>query len=139
MGSGQRSSPRRGIDLVLALVLLASVSLGPRLMDARACLEWVRYYSARGVAVVKAGEAPKAGRQAARAIERAAPLPIAAEAARLALDLGKSLEPGSRPAAHAIYADVRRALDAAAASAWRGRGLGELAAEADRLEEASRP
>lgn len=108
-------------------------------MDARASLEWVRYYAARGAAVVKAGEAPKAGRQAARAIERAAPMPMAAEAARLALDLGKNLEPTSRPAAHAIYADLRRALDGAAASRWRGRGLESLVAEARLQEEASRP
>ncbi|MBI3932832.1 MAG: hypothetical protein HY317_05405 [Acidobacteria bacterium] len=112
--------------------------LGPRLVDGGSALAWVRYHAARGRAVLPEGDAPRAGRWTARAVDLLAPLPQAREAARLGLDLGRSLEAESPKGALAVYTPVREALDRACASPVRGIGLGALAGEARALEARAR-
>jgi hypothetical protein len=126
----------RGILLtLLPLALLAALFLAPRAVDAHGALQWTRYHAARGASIPRAGEnARQASRWAVRAIDAGAPLPEAAQAARLALDLAKTMAPKDHGAALAVYAEIRAALDRARASSVRGLGLGGLAAEARRLE-----
>ncbi len=143
MGSRQpTASRRRGgwqLNVVLALLVAGALVVGPRLVDAYAALEWVRYQTAKGPAQKRAGEqADKVGRSAARAIERAAPLPVAGQAARLALDLGRNIEPRDPAAAVLLFLHVHGALEKVRASAWRGLGLGPLTEEAAALEQRAR-
>jgi hypothetical protein len=77
-------------------------------------------------------------RAAQRALERAAPLPWAAQAVRSALELARRLDPEHPKAALSAYADLSGALARARASRWRGLGLGVLAEEAAALEREAR-
>jgi hypothetical protein len=136
-----RRPPRRrrlSIDLALLLVIVGGVGLGPRLMDGWAALQWTRYYAALGAAGAQhpGDVGNRAGRAAARVIDATAPLPTAQEAARLALDLGRNLEPAHAGMAAVLYAHVRGALDRATASRVRGLGLAALADEARQRESA---
>jgi hypothetical protein len=135
-------APRRRrlglLDALLALALLLGL-LGPRVVDGYAALQWTAYHAASGPGSARPEEhARAAGRWASRALDRAAPLPYASDAARLALGLGRSLEPSRRAAALALYSEVRASLDRARASPWRGIGLARLLAEARELEERAR-
>jgi len=137
--SSGRGSAKWPLNLLLALCVVAALGLGPRLIDGFAALAWVRYYAAQGPAEHRAGEqAERAGRAAARAIERTAPLPTAGQAALLALDLGRHIEPRDPAAALVLYEHVRKALDLVTASSLRGLGLAAAAAQARDLEEAAR-
>jgi hypothetical protein len=108
-------------------------------MDGWAGFEWTKYYAAHGIAGRRAMEqAEKAGRAAARAVEGLAPLPPAADAARLALDMARQLEDRDPGAAVAVCAPVREALDRALAMPLRGFGLEALAKDARTREESSR-
>jgi len=135
-----RRPPRRrwSIDLALILVIAGGLGLGPRLMDGWAALQWTRYYAALGAAGAQhpGDVGNRAGRAAARAIEATAPLPTAQEAARLALDLGRNLEPAHPGMAAVLYGHLRGALDRATASRVRGLGLQALADEARQREAA---
>jgi hypothetical protein len=77
-------------------------------------------------------------RSAQRALERAAPLPWAAQAVASALELAQRVEPEHPKAALSAYADLAGALARARASRWRGLGLGNLAEHAAALERAAR-
>jgi len=143
MRSHQRSavSQQRGwwSNLLLVLVIGAALVFGPRSMDGMAALAWVRHFVEQGPAPRGAGEqAQKAGRFAARAIDRTAPLPMARTAARLALDLGRNIEPADPAAALVLYTRVREALGRARGSRVRGFGLEGLASEAATLEQQAR-
>lgn len=108
-------------------------------MDGLGAFQWTRYYATRGIAGRRAAEqAERAGRFAARAVEDLAPLPLAVDAARLALDLGRGLEPRDPAAAVALCSGLRPALEGVRASRLRGIGLGSLADEARSLEESAR-
>jgi hypothetical protein len=106
------------------------------LVDGYTAYQWTCYHAAQPAT---AAQVRKTARWAARVVERLAPLPLASDAAKLALQSARTIEPRNREAAVAAYAQVRGVLDAAAASKVRGLGLGSLAAEAARLEAAARP
>lgn len=126
-------------DVLILFYASAALGLGPRLVEAHAALEWVRYHAARGPSAPRPAEnARQAARAAARAVTLAAPLPWAREAARLALGIGRGLERANRPAALLLYAEVRAALDIVTGSRWRSLGLTEVASEARSLEDAAR-
>jgi hypothetical protein len=74
-------------------------------------------------------DARPSGRWAARAVDGLAPLPPAWEAARLALELGRRLQPKDGAAARALLAQVREALERAESSPWRRLGMGGLKGE----------
>ena len=139
MPTRRRTSRPYLLDAILLAFVVTGLSLGPRMIDARAALLWTRYFAAQPGPVARPIDAGRqAGRAAARAIDRAAPLPMAAEAARNALTFGQTLMPLQPPAALALYTEVRTALDRARASRVRGLGLGALAAEARGLEDSAR-
>lgn len=120
--------------LVLSLAVLA---FAPRLLEGRTALAWTRYHAARGASASRPGEhLRQAGHWATQALDATAPLPMAAEAARLALTLGRSAEARDRTAALTLYTQVRASVERLRRSRWRGLGLGGLAAEAGRLAEA---
>jgi hypothetical protein len=126
------------VEAVLALLLVALV-LAPRILEGRAALAWTRYHAAQAPLAHRPGEHTRqAGHWAAQAVELLAPLPEGAEAARLALGVGQTIEARDRAAALTLYTQVRAALERVRASRWRGLGLGGLAAEAGRLAEAAR-
>jgi hypothetical protein len=121
--------------LLFLLVAVPAVVLAPRALEAHAAVQWTRFLTARAAAAARPGDnARQAARWAVRALDAAAPLPDAAEAARLALDLAKGLTPKEHEAALSVFTDVRSALDRARASKVRGLGLAELAEDARRLE-----
>ena len=127
-----RTSPWRGTLLNLALLLLlAALAVGgPRVQDALAAREWAWYHARQAVSGVRvAEEARLAGVEAARALDRAAPLPPAAEGAAAVLALGGELERSDPGSALAAYAPVLECLDRLEASGWRALGLGALAEE----------
>jgi hypothetical protein len=132
---GRQHKPRgRAIDVLLLFGILLTLLL-PRFMDAQAALLWTEYRASRGAMPPHVAEnARQAGRSAARAIDLAAPFPIASDAARLALDLGRSIEPSNPRAAFGLYSEVRGALDRAVASRIRGMGLESVAREAEELQ-----
>ena len=120
---------------LLGLILIPSVAfLAIRLAEAHKALLWTEYYVVRGPDRRGLDEHTRVGREASRAIDLGAPFPDASVAARLALDLGRSLEPQSPEAALALVAGIRGTLERAQASSFRGWGLGALAAEARSLE-----
>lgn len=118
---------------------MLTLLLAPRVLEARWALAWTTWHAARVAGNSRPGEhVRQAGHWAARTVEAAAPLPWAADAASLALRLGQSVEDKERVAALVAYTEVRAALDRVRATGWRGLGLGPLALEARRLEEAAR-
>ena len=120
------------------LLIVASPILGIRLGEAHAALLWTEYYASQGGFKRGADTAARAGRAASRAIDLAAPFPDAAAAARLSLDLGRSLEAQNPASALEIVTEVRSALDRACASHFRRFGLSLLDDEARALEERTR-
>ena len=121
--------------LLFLLVAVPAVVLAPRALEAHAAVQWTRFLGGRAASAARPGEnAQQAARWAVRALDAAAPLPDAGEAARTALDLAKGLTPREHDAALSVFTDVRAALDRACASKLRGLGLSELAEEARRLE-----
>jgi hypothetical protein len=112
--------------------------LAPRLVDGYGALQWARFHAARATGTRPGEHVRKAGRAAARVIDRVAPLPWAREAARLALDAAGSLEAPNRPSAVAAYGEVRTALDEASASRIRGLGLGAITEEARARDDEAR-
>jgi hypothetical protein len=126
------------IEAVLALLVVALV-LAPRILEGRAALAWTRYHVTQAPLAKHPGQHTRqAGYFAAQAVDLLAPLPDAAEAARLALALGQVIESRDHAAALTLYTQVRAALERVRASRWRGLGFGGLAAEAGRLAEAAR-
>ncbi len=141
-----RPASARGGSLVRSLLveaflllLLLVVVLGPRFLEGRTALAWTRYHAAQGAAAKRPGvHVRQAAHWAAQALDSLAPLPDAAEAARVALGLGQAVEARDRAAALTLYTEVRAALERLRGSRWRGWGLAGLAAEAGRLAEAAR-
>jgi hypothetical protein len=126
---------RLTLDLALLLAAVAMLVLGPRFVEGRSALEWTRYYSARGTQLPKSADVGmRAGRAAARAIDRLAPLPQATEAARLALDFGRRLAGKNPAAAHTLFVELGAALERARTSGF-GAGFDGLTAEAHQLEQ----
>ncbi len=132
----RRFSSKAGLLLNLALVLAALVLfLAPRLLDGHAAMQWTRYHAERATAGRSVEHAREAGRAAVAALDLLAPLPWGAEAARVALDLGRRLSSRDSSAALAVVGEVRGGLEQIRASRFRGFGLGSLADEARELEE----
>lgn len=140
MVRGRRPARRNTFSAILGLAVLAvAAALGPRLMEGYGALQWTRFHAARVDSPRATDHARRAGRAAARTVGLTAPLPWAAQAARTALDAGRSLESSNGPAASSLYAEVRSALDHVSASPVRGFGLSAITAEARSLDEAARP
>lgn len=136
----QPSAPSRvrAAWLLPLLIVILSVACIPRLIDGYASLQWTRYYAAQGAAGRRGVEqARQAVRHAARTLALTAPLPWAGEAAELALDASRRVESGDRPAAVALYGELRAALDRVRAFPLRGLGLGRVASEVRSLETAA--
>jgi hypothetical protein len=123
----------------LFVLLVVSLLVAPRVLEARWALDWTAWHAGRASNDSRPAEhVRQAGQWAARTVDAAAPLPWAADAASLALRLAQSHEDKERVASLVAYTEVRAALDRARATPWRGLGLGRLAAEARELEEAAR-
>ncbi len=123
----------------LFVLLVLGLLLAPRVLEGRAALLWTTWHAARATGAARPAEHVRlAGHWAARTVDASAPLPWAADAASLALGLGQAVEDKERVAALVAYTEVRAALDRVRATRWRGVGLGALAAEARRREEAAR-
>jgi hypothetical protein len=140
-----RPSPRAatfGRSLLVEALLLAAIlalAFAPRFVQGQTALAWTRFHVGMASRVNRPGEhVRQAGHWAAQALEEAAPLPVGAEAARLALSLGPAIEERDRVAALTMYTQVRAELQRLRASRWRGLGLHGLAVEADRRAEAAR-
>lgn len=131
--SKRRASLPARASVVSSLAVLAALALAllaPRLADGYAALQWTQHY-AQGLGRESPQERLRqCGRQAARAIDRLAPLPQAARAARLGLDLARRLRAERSVEARALCVVVHEALERQRASAWRGWGLAALADEA---------
>ena len=108
-------------------------------MEGNAALQWTRFHALRGGAGEKPeASAREAARHAAVALERLAPLPAGAEAARLALALGREIEVSNREAALGLYSEVASAIAAVRASPLRGLALERLESRARILESRAR-
>ncbi|HKC10755.1 MAG TPA: hypothetical protein VKI41_01725 [Vicinamibacteria bacterium] len=119
--------------LLLNALLTASAAglfVAPRVLEGHAALLWTRHYAARVAGPPAAEHARQALRWGLKAIGLTAPLPFAAEAARLVLGAGRQIEAKDAAAALALYAEVGAELDRLSSSRVRGRGLAGLAAEA---------
>jgi hypothetical protein len=136
MPGARRSAPSRSRilpRLILVVLAVAAALLGPRLVRAHSALQWARFH---------ARQAPDAFGQAARGaarwasvvVKESAPLPWAAEAGRLALDVGARHEVANPAASLALYEQVKGALEAVKDSGWRGYGMEALLEEASRRE-----
>jgi len=113
--------------------------LGVRFIEGETALQWTRFHALRGVAGEKPeASAREAARHAAMALERLAPLPAGAEAARLALALGRELEVSNRAAALGLYSEVGSAIEGVQAWPLRGLGLAGLESRARILESRAR-
>jgi hypothetical protein len=122
------------------LLLAAGVALvGPRVLDALSAREWAWYHARAGVRGWRAAEEARlAGQEAARALDRAAPLPMAADAVAAVLTLGRELQASDPKAALAAYGPVLEALSRLESSGWRALGLRGLHAELRGLEQEAR-
>lgn len=138
--SAQPSLLRGALLNVALLLLVVGVTVaGRRVLDALSAREWARYHAALGVRGVRAvEEARLAGQHAARALDRGAPLPLAADGAQAVLALGRELQVSDPRAALAAYAPVLEALGRLESSGWRAMGLRDLAAELRRLDAEAR-
>jgi hypothetical protein len=115
--------------------------VAPPVADAWTAVTWMRWHGARGAdGVGSVDAARRVGRDAARCVALTAPLPWAGQAAAAALDVAGPLADDRKALAAALLSELRRELDPAAASSWRGFGLAAYAARAAVLaEEAARP
>lgn len=141
MARGRTFSYGRLAAPLLALGLIAGVAVvAPRLAEGYGALQWTRLHARQATGPHGADHARRAGHAAARAVDLAAPLPWAAEAAGLALQAGQALGPKNAVSAAAVYADVAGALDRARSSPVRGFGLQPVAVLAHTLDaDARRP
>ena len=116
------------------LILLAA----PRLLEGHAAVEWTRHHASPGASLRPAERARQASRSAVLALDRLAPLPWGAEAARLALEVGRGLPSRDRAAALGLAHDLRVTIERLRASRLRGIGLQSLLEDARQLEEEAR-
>ena len=129
MPARRRSFPSYSALLVLLVVLCAGLGLGPRVVAGYHALQWTRHLVERNAQAPRVADARPVGRWAVRTVDLLAPHPAAWEAARLALDYGRKLQPKDAAAARAVLASVREALERAEASSFRRQGLGSLREE----------
>jgi hypothetical protein len=126
-------------NAALALLVVAGFLGGRRLIDGMAAREWARYYAELGVRPGHSTEeARRAGVNAARAVERVAPLPFAAEATEAVLALGRELQRSDPRATLAACGPTLQAVERAEATGWRGFGLHAAADELRALEATAR-
>ncbi len=140
-GPRERRRARTLPEALTLLLLLGAAALGPRWFDARTSREWTRYHAAQPADARPLERARQLGRWAARAAERLAPLPPAAEAVQLALQSGRELLGAQPAAALALCGELQPALARLARDPWRARPGGAAAlaeVEALRAEAQSR-
>lgn len=145
---GARPNPRsakppayRGVlvNLTLLLLIVGIGWLGPRIVDAIAAREWAWYHARAGVRGFRTlDEARLAGREAARCLDRAAPLPLAADGVRAVLALGRELSATDPRAALSAFGPVLEVVTRLESTGWRATGLRDLAAELRGLEQGAR-
>lgn len=132
-----RSSPVRGalVNVALLLLVAGTAWIGPRVLDALSAREWAWYHARLGVRGFRAAEEARlAGQQAARALDRAAPLPLAAEAAQAVVVLARELHATEPRAALAACGPVLETLTRLESTGWRAAGLRVVEAELRDLE-----
>ncbi len=128
--AARKGRPVPGSALLLCLCAALAL-LAPPAAEAWTAHTWMRWHGARGAdGVVNLEAARRVGRDAARCVALTAPLPWAGQAAAAALDVAGPLVDGRPELAAALLAELRRELDPAAASSWRGFGLAAYAARA---------
>lgn len=138
--AGRGARVRAWLPTLAVLALCAALSWSaPSACDGYAALQWTRHSAAGAGPEAPRERLRSTTRQAVRAVERLAPLPQAAEAARLALGLGRRLERERPGEARGLYAQVRSALEGCRQSRWRGIGLGPVLEEARALEQSAAP
>ena len=143
MSRRRKTSPRLkdwAVNLLLMALVVLGLTAGPCLIDGENALEWTRFHASRcgGGGRHAADEAAKAGHWAAHAVSRSAPLPTAASAVQVALELARQLAPSDAKAARAALAPVHEALEEVERSTLRGVGLRTSLAEV-RAAEAGLP
>jgi len=145
---GARPNPRparppagRGVlvNLTLLILVVGTSWVGPRILDAIAAREWAWYHARAGVRGFRTlDEARLAGQEAARCLDRAAPLPLAADGVKAVLALGRELQLEEPKAALAAYGPVLEVVSRLESTGWRAVGLRDLAAELRGLEQEAR-
>ncbi len=131
-GRWRRLLGRFGPEALL-IGLLALLLAAPRWVQAEAALEWGRYH-ARGAVSAKSPDhhTRELARWAGRALERLAPLPDGAAAARLALDTARVIRPSHPLLARRLCGAVANDISSLDGGRWRRLGLSGLEAEARR-------
>jgi hypothetical protein len=123
------------VNATLALLVAGTVWIGPRILDALSAREWAWYHARLGVRGFRAAEEGRlAGVEAARALDRGAPLPLAADGVQAVLVLARELQASDPRAALATCRPVLEAMTRLESSGWRATGLGGQAAELRDLE-----
>jgi hypothetical protein len=136
-----RSSPVLGalVNATLLLVVLGTAWIGPRVLDALSAREWAWYHARLGVRGFRAAdEARLAGAEAARALDRGAPLPLAADGAQAVVVLTRELLASDPRAALAACGPALEVLTRLESTGWRAAGLHGLAAELRELDARAR-
>jgi len=119
-------SPLLLTGVLVAFLLCLGLWAGPGFVDGLLAARWTQHLAERNAVTPRVADARPAGRWAARAVDGLAPLPLAWETARLALQMGQRMQPKDGAAARALLSQVRESLDRAQASPWRRLGLGTL-------------
>jgi hypothetical protein len=123
------------VNAILLLLVAGTAWIGPRVLDALQAREWAWYHARLGVRGVRtAEEARLAGVEAARALDRGAPLPLAADGVQAVLVLARELQASDPRAALAACEPVLEAMTRLESSGWRATGLRDLRAELRDLE-----
>lgn len=124
---------------MLLLLVAGTAWIGPRILDVLSAREWAWYHARLGVRGVRAAEEARlAGVEAARALDRGAPLPLAADAAQAVLVLTRELQASDPRAALAACEPVLEAMTRLESSGWRATGLRDLRAELRDVEDRAR-
>lgn len=118
------------LSIPLALAALLVLALGGRVADTWAAAAWVRHLAHKPPAVVTTRQLV---RHALVALDRGAPLPVAAEAAGLSVQAVRALLP-KHPQPALELANQLRARVETLQSAGRGAGLWGVGASARLLE-----
>jgi hypothetical protein len=123
------------VNATLLLLVVGTAWIGPRILDALSAGEWAWYHARLGVRGVRAAEEARlAGVEAARALDRGAPLPMAADGVQAVLVLTRELQAPDPRAALAACEPVLEAMTRLESSGWRATGLRDFGAELRDLE-----
>jgi hypothetical protein len=125
----RRSFRSSSVLLIFLVALCVGLGLGPRVVAGYHALQWTRHLVERNAQAPRVADARLVGRWAVLTVDLLAPHPAAWEAARLALDYGRKLQPKDAAAARAVLASVREALERTETSSFRRHGLGSLREE----------